>query len=112
MTRAAYAARSIIPTPVPSGRSRLLFPGALRLARRAGARLALGFGLGAPSGLLLAGLFGRRSRRRSLDQLHQRHRRGVSRTWRHAEDPGIAARTRLEARPEVSEELLDHLGVA
>ena len=52
------------------------------------------------------------SRLRLIEQLHQRHRRGVARTRIHAQDARVAARTRLEARTEGLEQLHDHFRVA
>src|SRR5262249_50374401 len=47
----------------------------------------------------------------AFHELHQRHRRRVTRPRVHAQDPGISARTSLEARPQVGEQLLDDFRV-
>src|SRR5690606_36914070 len=49
---------------------------------------------------------------RLIEQLHERHRRRVARPIPHLQDPEIAARTVLEARPELGEELADRRLVA
>jgi hypothetical protein len=66
-------------------------------------------------GLLLLGrLVSRRSRigLRLIQQLHQCHWRVVARTLVHAQDAGIAARTRFESRAEVLKQLHDYFRIA
>src|ERR1700761_6273469 len=96
-----------------SGSSRLLLPTPLR--RSFGFHgLAFAFRLLRLTGTLLLGsrCFLGAGRGRAIDQLHQRHRRGVTRTRQHPEYPGVSAWTGLEARTEVFEQLLDHIGIA
>src|SRR6185503_15688665 len=64
--------------------------------------------------LLLLGLVAGRLDRCGvrLDQLHQSHRRRVARPRAHLEDPRVAARAGLEARPDVLEQLHDQRIVA
>src|SRR5690348_17185150 len=73
-------------------------------------RLLLGAAL-----LLRASLFVRllsASGRRAIDELHKSHLGIVTRTGQHAENASVAARTSLEARAEVSEQLLNHFAIA
>src|SRR5690606_29979122 len=78
---------------VPEGRRRFAYAGGR------GGRFSAG-----------SGLFRRLAR--LIEQLHQRHRRRVARPVAHLQDPEIPARTILEARPELVEELADRRVVA
>src|SRR6187200_1370160 len=64
--------------------------------------------------LLLLRLVAGRSRRGGvrLDELHQRHRRRVAGTGTHLQDARVTAGARLEARPDVLEQLHDQRVVA
>ena len=54
----------------------------------------------------------RRTARAVLDEFDSGHRRVVARSWTDLQDARIAARTRLEARAQVLEQLHDHFRVA
>ena len=82
-----------------------------RLFRRlGGCFLRLLRSLGRFGGLRVFGLFGRH--RGGVDQLHQGHIGRIARARLHLENTRIAARPRLEARPQVDEQLFHHALVA